>query len=1231
MKAIVSLILGFILSTAPAEAAKIPKADYQLKLDNYSIQLQSYPFPSGLHVIFQEEHSQPVVAVTSVIDSGAENDQPGMEGIAHVIEHLAFRAQHGDLPKNMDLIKQLGGSFNASTWTDWTNYMTIAPRDALEPLLAVEARRLKEALANVTEKDVKLEVEIARNEKRMRDENGALGDAFRVAGQLLYPEGHPYTRSVIGSHDSLSAITLAAANEYVAKHYVPENTTIVVVGDFKLSEGFGLLMKAWEQDLDLLMSPTDAAKFNALTSQAERNTFLDKWVATLGEYIQTHAGQGAKKRVDCSKREDPPMPVSQEALRIKGQVKKETTVLVWSTPGGYCGDDTIANIAANQLTNNIYRTIVPSWEWSNDEQSVDGIGCFYNPSEYAGAVYCFIEPAEGYKGTRLADKAADALYLQWDREVYKSEMYRGFIDWSFSTAKINGMTSILNSVDEVASLSGRATATAMDAHFTGDVRYFSRMMNQIDGVSGMFPVQEYARKWLTRDRMVTIIVEPMDEEERERMEAAARSGEGGGDAGYAGASRDDALSTLFSMEDMKGDKLAAQVISPDRAKGREFKMDNGMNVIILPHGDAPLIRAELFLGGNADSAVSAEGLDSFTHALHRRGTRIPGSESMLSIAGYYQEGGSGYGRVLAGGGASGNLDAVLSRIRKETGEVDYRMAAKREWIKDRVKSSKGPKYSGDPDTWASRLRSEHLYGDHPYGNWGNRAYWERMREWDQGHVEGWLNRKYQPANATLIVVGKVPDLDAAEASVRAYFDSWAAKPGTEVGPLAPPEAPTHRSQRRVVVFDKPTATQTDITLACPMESWTNENYLAGKVLGDSVSEIAWRRLREKAGVTYGAYAYNSTRPGGASALMVGGLFQNNAAEFAISTYLDLVEKASTGDIDPSIVATAKWSKGRETVLAQQSSNQMANYLVGAVSSGKGLDYLSSIATNLSSVDIDQMSALVAPCKGHEIFTIIGPLQYASDALESLGLTYEVVDWDDLHQAQLDENELKKHLKKKKKWLEKQAEEKAEEADSKADPKAGSSKDSAETGIQMTGVAEFDDLFKKVKSIQDRIVALRVKLADGRAAIAAALGATAGTDLSVLADQAKGGVMSAVSVSMAGGVPSFTVKPDAPPEAQQVAAGLTNLANTAKEATQEMAKLKDDVVQLINDAQAFPGKAPSAAKDALKSGSLKFKDIPKVPKKVAGNIKEMATLPEEIGGLAKDAASTAAVLGSLVGG
>jgi zinc protease len=1031
MKAISSLLLSALLCSASAEAAKVPKGDYQLKLDHYDIELVSYPFPSGLNVVFQEEHSQPIIAVTSVIDSGAENDQPGMEGIAHVIEHLAFRAQHGDLPKNMDLIKQLGGSFNASTWTDWTNYMTIAPRDALDALLAIEARRLKDPLANVVEEDVRLEVEIARNEKRMRDENGALGDAFRVAGELLYPEGHPYTRSVIGSHDSLSAITLAAAQEYVSKHYIPENTTMVIVGDFKLSEGFGILMKAFEQDLDLLMSPKDADAFRSLGSASERDKFLADWVDTLPAYIEENAGKGAKKRVDCENRQPPPMPASQEPMRLKGQVKKETTVIAWSTPGGYCDQDIIANIAANQLTSYISQTLVPSWDWANDENQIDSLGCFYSPSEYTGEVYCYIEPSEDYNGVsseRLAQKAADALYMQWDREVYKNEIYRGFMDFAFNQAKMNGMTSVLNSVDEVAALYGRATATAMDAHFTGDVRYFSRSMEAYNQVTGMFPIQEFARKWLTRDRMITIIVEPVDEEERARMEASARSGEEGS-KDYHATSRDDKMNTLFSMSDMKGEKLAAQVITPDRASGREFKLDNGLDVVIFPHGEAPLVRAALVLNHGSDG-TGAEGLDYFSESMHLRGTKIPADEQMLAVAGYYGESSSGASDMLMAGGSSGNLTAILSRIRRETGEVDYRMARKREWLNKRVGSSKGGDYSDDPDGWASRLMAERLWGDHVYGHWGDRAHYERMREWDQPMVEGWVKRKYQPSNATLVVVGKIPDLDKAEEDVRAYFDSWSAATGTEVGNIVPPAAPTQLSERKVLVFDKPTATQTDVTLACPVEPWTDENYLVGKVMGDAVSEISWRRLREKAGVTYGAYAYNSSMPGGANALYISGLFQNDATEFALSTYIDLIDKAVQGDIDDSVIATAKWSRARETVLAQQSSSQMLGYLAGAVASGRGLDYLNRVPKLLSSVTVEDVSAMVKRCQGHETITVIGPLEYALPAVKKLGLPYEVVDWDLLHQAQLTEKELVKHLKRKDKYLAKKAkdsEEKAQES------------------------------------------------------------------------------------------------------------------------------------------------------------------------------------------------------------
>ena len=106
------------LCAGSASAASIPKASYKLNLEEYSIHMVDYRFPSGLRILMQSERSQPIVAITSVINSGGANDQPGYEGIAHVIEHLNFRAKHGDLPTNMDVVKQLGASFNATTFLD---------------------------------------------------------------------------------------------------------------------------------------------------------------------------------------------------------------------------------------------------------------------------------------------------------------------------------------------------------------------------------------------------------------------------------------------------------------------------------------------------------------------------------------------------------------------------------------------------------------------------------------------------------------------------------------------------------------------------------------------------------------------------------------------------------------------------------------------------------------------------------------------------------------------------------------------------------------------------------------------------------------------------------------------------------------------------------------------------------------------------------------------------------
>ena len=318
----------------------------------------------------------------------------------------------------------------------------------------------------------------------MRYENAAVSAAWEVIGAQLYPEGHPYARSTIGSHETLSNITLEKAQEYIQDNYKPEHTTIVVVGDFDLKEAGNLIFEAFEGSEDLFMAPEHASEFEKIEDANEQIKYLNEWFSKdLQPYLEEASKEEYPARVDCSKRSEPPPPsvhYTDDIPVLQGMTDKKTAVLAWSLPGGYCEDQPTMQMSASLLTNYIYQTIVPSWEYGKEDSSVSGIGCFLNPEEYSSLLMCFIEQGQGgYSAEQLVEKAADSLYLQTQK--YDPNMVNTFVEWNFNYARSQGMASLLQSVDSVSDLfSGRATATAMYTHFTGDPRYFTANMNAVN-------------------------------------------------------------------------------------------------------------------------------------------------------------------------------------------------------------------------------------------------------------------------------------------------------------------------------------------------------------------------------------------------------------------------------------------------------------------------------------------------------------------------------------------------------------------------------------------------------------------------------------------------------------------------------------------------------------------------------------------------------------------------------
>lgn len=1014
-------VLGFALLMNPAQAEetkadetivvtgrkKIPEANYQLQLDPYDLQLSDYRFPSGLRILFQSERTQPVVAITSVIDRGSEYDQEGVDGIAHVLEHLAFRANHGGI-KNWDLISQMGGTINASTSVDWTNYMTIAPRDALVPLLRLEALRMQDGIKGVTEQDVTTESEIARNELRMRYENAAVSAAMEVIGSQLYPEGHPYARSTIGNHETLSNINLEKAQEYISNNYRPENTTIVVVGDFDLTDAGNLIFEAFEGSEELLMAPEDAEEFLKLTDANEQIKYLNDWgPQKLNPYFAEAAKEEYPARVDCSKRAKPPaptVPYTKEIPRIQGMTETTTAVLAWSLPGGYCEDQPTMQMSASLLTNYIYQTVVPSWEYGKEDASVDGIGCFLNPEEYYSTLLCFIEQGTGdYSAEDLVEKAADSLYLQTQK--YDPNMINSFVEWNFNYARSQGMASLLQSVDSVSDLfSGRATATAMYTHFTGDPRYFTANMNSVNQVTPA-ATQEVAAKYIKRDRMVAVIVEPMDEEERERREAAARKDSRSEEVKqYHGAKDEDRYKSLYTADKVNKGMIDAQLVTPDLSDLHRFTLSNGLEVAILPYGDAPLVRVGLAVKGDL-SGAEPKGINRM--AEYSLGIGDKSKENLLAVAGFM----SGSDTTITVAGSSGNLDALLNKMRwmieptnHEWTNTPYRKKQAKKWAKS-VKSSS--KYE---DTWASRYLYETLYPDHSFGYWMKPDDYLVMQTWDETLLKNWIYSKWQPANAELIIVGKI-DAKEAETLVRQYFNSWEYAGEGEVRSIGEVTIPTKTPKRTVFVFDKPIATQTQVNLACQIDTKDKfDDRARAQIVGEVLSQMAWRKLREEAGITYGAGAYADIYKSGAGQLYMTSLVQNDATGFAVQTMFDIIEAGSKGEVSEQGIADAKLSKAREYVLNQQSGQQMLSRLMGT--GMENFDFFDKYGDQLASASKDDFPELLTKCKGQEVVTLVGPAKLIEPQLKENNIKYEVVDWEKERRALLTEKERKKEDKKK---------------------------------------------------------------------------------------------------------------------------------------------------------------------------------------------------------------------------
>ncbi len=233
-----ALSLAFGMQNASAQEVNMaPKVQ-----ETVSMPFEEFRLENGLRVFLLRDNSLPIIAVNLWFDVGAKDERVGRTGFAHLFEHLMFMGT--ETVPNIDiLLESGGGSNNASTREDVTNYYTVAPENMLETVLFIEADRFAHLADAMTQDKLDKQREVVLNERRQSYENQPYGKMWLEMPTMMYPENHPYGHPVIGSVEDIQAATVDNVIDFFQTYYVPANATLVVGGDFDSVHARALIEK----------------------------------------------------------------------------------------------------------------------------------------------------------------------------------------------------------------------------------------------------------------------------------------------------------------------------------------------------------------------------------------------------------------------------------------------------------------------------------------------------------------------------------------------------------------------------------------------------------------------------------------------------------------------------------------------------------------------------------------------------------------------------------------------------------------------------------------------------------------------------------------------------------------------------------------------------------------------------------------------------------------------------
>jgi len=201
---------------------------------------RSLVLDNGLKVLIQEEHTAPLASVWCWYKVGSKDERPGLTGVSHWVEHMNFKGT-SNIPRDQvkGIIEQFGGSWNGYTWIDQTTYLETATRDALDRMLFIESERMARCLYHPDDCESERTVIISELQGGENDPDQLLDQELTATAF----KAHPYRHPTIGWISDLQTMTREDLYGYYRRYYVPNNATLVIVGDVDTEQALALVAK----------------------------------------------------------------------------------------------------------------------------------------------------------------------------------------------------------------------------------------------------------------------------------------------------------------------------------------------------------------------------------------------------------------------------------------------------------------------------------------------------------------------------------------------------------------------------------------------------------------------------------------------------------------------------------------------------------------------------------------------------------------------------------------------------------------------------------------------------------------------------------------------------------------------------------------------------------------------------------------------------------------------------